>query len=73
VITLVKGALVVSDIRKALLLLFYLLMIGIGCWATYHWLVLGGRGIVLKAGFFLAGLGVYLLWIDFLSPSRQRL
>ncbi len=62
-----------SDIRRLLSLLFYLLMIGIGCYATYYWLVLGGSSLVFKAGGFLALFGIYLLWIDFLSPTRQRL
>jgi hypothetical protein len=46
-------------------------MIVDGSWATYEWLVLGGRGIAFKFGAFLALFGAYLLWVDFLSPSDQ--
>ena len=42
-----------------------------GSWATYEWLVLGGLGIALKFGAFLASLGLYLLWADFISPERE--
>lgn len=57
--------------RKIFVLIFYLLMIGGGSWATYEWLVLGGRGIVFKAGAFLALFGLYLLWTDFFSPNSE--
>jgi hypothetical protein len=59
--------------RKTLVLFLYLAMIGVGSWATYEWLVLGGRGIAFRAGAFLALFGVYLLWTDFLSPNREPL
>ena len=59
--------------RKTLVLFLYLAMIGLGSWATYEWLVLGGRGIAFRAGAFLALFGVYLLWTDFLSPNREPL
>jgi hypothetical protein len=59
--------------RKFIALIFYLLMITAGSWALYDWLVLGGRGILLKAGGFLAAFGLYLLWLDFLSPNREPL
>jgi len=59
--------------RKLIILIFYLAMIGVGSWATYAWLVLGGQGIALKGGVFLAALGLYLVWIEFLSPNRERL
>jgi hypothetical protein len=59
--------------RKSITLLFYLAMIGVGTWGLYEWLVLGGRGIAFKAAAFLAFFGVYLVWIDFLSPNRERL
>ncbi len=59
--------------RKVIMLLFYLAMVGGGSWAVYEWLVLGGRNIVFKAGGFLALFGVYLIWMDFLSPSREQL
>jgi hypothetical protein len=58
--------------RKAVTLILYFAMIVIGSWATYEWLVLGGRGIAFKLGGFLAVFGAYLLWADFLSPSRER-
>jgi hypothetical protein len=58
--------------RKAITLILYLAMITIGSWATYEWLVLGGRGIAFKFGAFLALFGAYLLWTEFLSPSQER-
>jgi hypothetical protein len=58
--------------RKTLVLVLYLLMISAGSWATYEWLVLGGRGIMFRAGAFLALFGAYLVWMDFLSPNRER-
>jgi hypothetical protein len=59
--------------RKACTLTFYLAMIAIGLWVTYDWVFLGGRDILFRAGSFLALFGAYLLWIDFLSPSRKRI
>lgn len=56
--------------RKAIVLLLYVTMIAVGLWATYEWLVLGGRGIFFKAGGFLALFGLYLLWLDFFSRER---
>ena len=61
-----------SPMRKAIMLIFYLLMVGAGSWTAFEWLVLGGKGIALKAGCFLAAFGLYLMWIDFLSPSKGR-
>lgn len=61
------------DMRKLLTLLFYLAMVGGGSWAVYEWIVFGGRNIVLKAGIFPALFGAYLIWMDFLSPNRERL
>ena len=58
--------------RKAITLVVYLAMIIGGSWATYEWLVLGGRGIAFKFGAFLAVFGAYLLWTDFLSRDRER-
>jgi hypothetical protein len=58
--------------RRAIALLFYFAMIAVGIWCAYEWLVLGGRGIIFRAGGFLAFFGLYLLWIDFLSPNRER-
>jgi branched-subunit amino acid ABC-type transport system permease component len=57
--------------RKIILLSMYLAMIAVGLWATYDWMVFGGRGIVFKASGFLALFGAYLLWIDFLSPTES--
>jgi hypothetical protein len=48
-------------------------MVCIGTCCAYEWLVLGGRGIIFRAGGFLALFGLYLLWIDFLSPNRERI
>ena len=59
--------------RKIVTLTLYLLMIGLGTWAIYDWLVLGGRNILFRAGGFLALFGAYLLWTDFLSPKREKL
>jgi hypothetical protein len=59
--------------RKAFSLAMYLAMVAAGSWVTYDWLTFGGRGILFKAGSFLAVFGAYLLWIDFLSPNRERL
>jgi hypothetical protein len=58
--------------RKAITLIFYLLMILIGCWSAYEWLILGGRGIAFKFGAFLALFGLYLLWNDFLSVDKGK-
>jgi hypothetical protein len=59
--------------RKTITLLFHLAMVCIGTCCAYEWLVLGGRGIIFRAGGFLALFGLYLLWIDFLSPNRERI
>lgn len=58
--------------RRAIALLFYVIMIAFGCWCAYEWLVLGGRGIVFRLGGFLALFGLYLLWTDFLAPNREQ-
>jgi len=67
------GAALGMTTRKALSLAFYLALIGIGCWGVCEWLVLGGRGVIFKAGGFLALFGAYLVWMDFLSPNREQL
>jgi hypothetical protein len=59
--------------RKWVALGFYLAMIGLGGWCTYEWLVLGGRGIMFKTGAFVAISGLYLLYSDFMSSSREPL
>lgn len=59
--------------RNWIALTIYLAMIGVGGWATWEWLVNGGRGIAFKLGAFPALFGIYLLWTDFLSPSREPL
>jgi hypothetical protein len=59
--------------RKAITLLLYLAMVCAGVWCAYEWLLLGGRGIVFRMGGFLALFGLYMLWIDFLSPNRERI
>jgi hypothetical protein len=63
---------IVRPMRKLIALTLYLAMIIGGSWATYEWLVVGGRGIAFTAGAFLALFGTYLLWTDFLSPNRER-
>jgi hypothetical protein len=62
-----------AAMRKTITLAFYLLVIGVGVWCLYEWLVLGGRGVIFKVGGFLALFGAYLVWIDFMSPNRERL
>jgi hypothetical protein len=59
--------------RKTITLLLYLAMIVAGAWGAYEWLVLGGRGIIFRVSGFLTLFGLYLLWIDFLSPNRERI
>jgi hypothetical protein len=59
--------------RKAVTLGFYLLMMGVGAWSLYEWLALGARGIIFKAASFLILFGAYLVWMDFLSPNRERI
>jgi hypothetical protein len=59
--------------RKAITLVLYLVMIIGGGWAVYEWLMLGGKGIALKLGAFPALFGIYLLWMDFVSPDREQL
>lgn len=59
--------------RNVVVLAFYLSLVVLGSWAVYEWLVLGGRGIIFKAGGFLAVFGLYLIWLDFLSPDREPL
>ena len=49
-----------SPMRKAIMLIFYLLMVGAGSWAAYDLLVFGGMGIK-AAGPFLAAFGLYLV------------
>jgi hypothetical protein len=44
-----------DPLRKAITLILYLAMIGI------EWLALGSRGIIFKAGGFLALFGLYFL------------
>ena len=63
---------IIVPMRKVILLSMYLAMIAVGLWATYDWMVFGGRGILFKASGFLALFGAYLLWIDFLSPNREQ-
>jgi hypothetical protein len=58
--------------RRAVTLIFYSALIGLGCWAAYEWLVPGGRGVIFKAGGFLSLFGAYLVRMDFLSPHRER-
>jgi hypothetical protein len=36
--------------RQTVTLAFCLLLIGVGSWGLYEWLVLGGRGVIFKAG-----------------------
>jgi len=57
--------------RRAIALLFYVVMIAVGAWCAYEWLVLGGRGIAFRFGAFLTAFGAYLIWTDFLSPEDR--
>ncbi|SNT32839.1 hypothetical protein SAMN05216374_3207 [Tardiphaga sp. OK246] len=58
--------------RRQVALGFYLILIVGGGWATFEWLVNGGKGIALKLGAFPALFGLYLVWEDFLSPNREK-
>jgi hypothetical protein len=55
--------------RRFISLTFYLLIIAVGSWAVYEWLVFGGMGRAFVAGGFLALYGVYLLWEFTFSES----
>jgi CDP-diglyceride synthetase len=57
--------------RRAITFGFYLLMVAVGAWLTYEWFVLRSRGLVFVSGGFLTLFGAYMLWTDFLSPSRE--
>jgi hypothetical protein len=57
--------------RKWIALAFYLALVGVGLWCAYEWLVLGGKGIAFKLDAFPALFGLYMLWTDFFSPSRE--
>lgn len=57
--------------RKWITLIVYLAMIAGGGWAAWQYLVYGGKGITFMIGACPACLGLYLLWTDFLSPSRE--
>ncbi|MEH2474508.1 hypothetical protein V1281_004309 [Nitrobacteraceae bacterium AZCC 2161] len=59
--------------RKWVALGFYMALIIGGGWCTYEWLINGGRGIMFKAGAFVAVFGLYLLWADFISSNREPL
>jgi branched-subunit amino acid ABC-type transport system permease component len=58
--------------RRMITLGVYVLMIALGVWLAYEWLIRGSRGIIFMAGGFLAVFGGYLLWADFLSPNREK-
>jgi hypothetical protein len=58
--------------RRTIMLVMYLGMIAAGLWCIYGLFEYGGRGILFRAGGFLALFGAYLLWIDFLSPNREE-
>ncbi len=60
-----------STLRRAICLVLYLTMIAGGGVPLYGLLVLGGSARLAGAGACLAGLGLYLLWIDFLAPQRK--
>lgn len=59
------------DNTKWIALAFYLAMIAGGGWCAWQWLAHGGKGIIFMAGAFPALFGGYLLWADFISPSRE--
>lgn len=59
-------------IQTSVSLILYLTMIaGAGGWAAWQWLVNGGKGVAFMLGAFPALLGAYLVWTDFISPSRN--
>ena len=57
----------IAAMPRLSVLLWYASMIAIAVWVVYQWLLLGGAKIVFT---FLALFGVYLVWIDLLSPNR---
>jgi hypothetical protein len=59
--------------RRVALLTVYIAMVLLGTTLSIEFLVHGGRIIVFTVGGFLAVFGCYLLWIEFLSPNRERL
>jgi hypothetical protein len=59
--------------RKVIVFAFYSLMIVVGVAFAFNWLTFGGRGVVFRAGGFLAVFGGYLMWSDFFSPSRGKI
>jgi hypothetical protein len=59
--------------RKIVMLTFYLALVAVGSWFVYDWITYGGhRGFLFRSGGFLALFGLYLIWMDFLSPDREK-
>jgi hypothetical protein len=62
-----------SNMRRIVCLALYLAMVVVGFGLFLAFLMSGGRGIIFIAGGFLAAFGMYLIWIDFLSPNTEHL
>jgi hypothetical protein len=54
---------------KSTNLILYVALIVLGLWGTYDWLVLDRP----NKGIFITPIAIWLLWVEFLSPSRDRL
>ena len=59
--------------RRIVCFVLYLAMVVVGSALFFAFLMSGGRGIIFVAGGFLAAFGMYLIWIDFLSPNTKHL
>jgi hypothetical protein len=59
--------------RRIVCFVLYLAMVIVGSALFIAFLANGGRGIIFIAGGFLAVFGIYLIWIDFLSPNTKHL
>jgi hypothetical protein len=58
--------------RRMICFILYVAMILIGSGTVLAFLMNGGRGVIFMAGGFLAAIGAYLMWTDFLSPGTER-
>jgi hypothetical protein len=58
--------------RRTFAFCFYASLIVAGSWILYGGLVERSKGFVLLVGAFLLIFGAYLIWIDFLEPSRSK-
>lgn len=56
--------------RRVITAFFYALMIGVGVWLSWGFIVNGGRAVGLLAGGSLTLFGAYMFWLDFFSSDR---